>query len=53
MAEDLQDVITVATTGIVCLFIALIFNFYIGPALLRGVVGSAAQAALIRAVYPR
>ncbi|WP_164763817.1 hypothetical protein [Mesorhizobium sp. M1A.T.Ca.IN.004.03.1.1] len=53
MEDDLLDVITVATIGIVCFFIALIFNFYISPALLCGVVGSAAQATLIRAVHPR
>ena len=53
MEDDLLDVVTVTTTGIVCVVIALIFGFYTAPALLCGVVASAAQTALIRAVYPR
>jgi hypothetical protein len=53
MEDDLLDVITVATTGIVCFIIALIFDFCTIPALLCGVVGSAARAALISSVYPR
>jgi hypothetical protein len=50
--DDLLDVVTVVTTGIVCFVIALSFGFYTAPALLCGVVGSAAQTALIRSVYP-
>ncbi len=53
MEDDLLDVITVTTTGIVCFIIALIFDFYTTPALLCGVVASAAQAVLISAVHPR
>lgn len=53
MEDDLLDVITVATTGIVRFIVALIFNVCISPALLCGVVGGAAQAALIRAMYAR
>ena len=53
MEDDLLDVITVATTGNACFIIAVIFDFYTIPALLCGVVASAAQAALISAVYPR
>ncbi|RWP22138.1 hypothetical protein [Mesorhizobium sp.] len=48
--DDLLDVITVATTGIVCFFIALIFGLHTIPALLCGGAGSAAQAALICAL---
>jgi hypothetical protein len=53
MEDDLLDVITVATTGIVCFIIAVIFDFDTIPALLCGVAASAAQAVLISAVYPR
>jgi hypothetical protein len=53
MEDDLLDVITVATTGIVCFIIAVMFDFYTIPAVLCGVAGSAAQAALISAVHPR
>jgi hypothetical protein len=53
MEDDLLDVITVATTGNVCFIIAVIFGFYTIPALLCGVAASAAQAVLIRALYPR
>jgi hypothetical protein len=53
MEDDLLDVITVTTTGIVRFIIAVIFDFYTTPALLCGVVASAAQAVLISAVHPR
>ncbi|WP_292318896.1 hypothetical protein [Mesorhizobium sp.] len=53
MEDDLLDAVTVATTGIVCFIIALIFDFHTLPALLCGVGASAAQAALIGTVYPR
>jgi hypothetical protein len=53
MEDDLLDVITVPTTGVVCFIIAVIFDFNTTPALLCGLAVSAAQAALIRAVYPR
>jgi hypothetical protein len=53
MEDDLLDVITVVTTGIVCFIIPAVFGSDIIPALLCGVAASAAQTALIRAVYPR
>ncbi|MCT2580905.1 hypothetical protein P3C33_27795 [Mesorhizobium sp. P16.1] len=53
MEDDLLDLVTVASTGIVCFIIALIFDFYTLPALLCGVAFGAVQAALIRTVYPR
>lgn len=53
MEDDLLDVTTIVTTGIVCFIIALIFDFYTIPALLCGVAFGAVQAALIRTVYPR
>jgi hypothetical protein len=53
MEDDLLDLITVATTGNVCFISAVIFDYYTTPALLCGVAASAAQAVLIRAVYPR
>lgn len=52
MEDDLLDLVTVATTGITCFIIPLVFDWYTVPALLCGVGASAAQAALIRAVYP-
>ncbi|WP_292241938.1 hypothetical protein [Mesorhizobium sp.] len=52
MEDDLLDLVTVATTGIVSFIIALIFDWYTIPALLWGGAASAAQAGLIRAVYP-
>jgi hypothetical protein len=52
MEDDLLEVITVATTGSVCFIIALNLGLLHLPALLCGVVGSAAQAALSRGWYP-
>jgi hypothetical protein len=44
-----RDILTVITTGIM-IFVALLFGFYIAPALLCSAAGGM-QAALIRAVY--
>ncbi|SJM33628.1 hypothetical protein BQ8482_360029 [Mesorhizobium delmotii] len=46
MVDDLLDVITVATTGIVCFFIALTFGLDTIPALLSGGAGSPAYKQL-------
>ena len=51
MEDEMLDIVTVITTGIVIFVLAMIFGFYIVPALLCGVAGGGAQAALIRAVY--
>ncbi|WP_292519189.1 hypothetical protein [Mesorhizobium sp.] len=53
MEDDLLDLATISSTGIACFIIALIFDFYIIPALMCGVAFGAAQAALISIVYPR
>lgn len=49
MEDDLLDVTTVVTTGIVCFIIPLVFGFDTIPTFLCGVAASAAQTALIRA----
>lgn len=53
MEDDLLDLVTISTTGIACFIIPLVFGFDVIPAFLCGVTASAAQTALIRAVYPR